>query len=426
MKNKTKLAVGILGIAVTSTAMYGLNDRLSSRYQKNDFDSKTQVSQQNDNTAYDRAQPDFAGKPVRMDISSKTEVEPSSNRYQPQPRAVQPQPRQFQQQTVRTQQAQFTPVSTTQRYTVAPENKAKAFPTYAKAGECYGELVHPAKFKTVEERVMTQADHTTMRVIPAQYEWKEQRVMVRDAEERLEIVPATYKTVQERILVEPAQTVSEYIPATFRTEERRILVQPASQEWVDGSASVKNEIETNMTGDVLCLIEIPAKYETVSVQVVDRPARTEKRQVPAKYETVERTVVDVPAHTKRVKIPAEFAMKRVRTLAQPERIERQAVEPQFATVQRLVEEQPAFSKWERVFCQESIEPALAFEIERRLKDAGFDPGVVDGKMDAATQNAIDEYQMSKGMAKGAITPRTLKSLGIVDFNNASSMAFSSL
>jgi len=367
-----------------------MNDRLSVRHSK-DFANKTEVTARDDSSAYDANQPNNAIKPVMTDISSKVEADLQ-----------------------------------TERYTVAPENKAKSFPDAVKPGECYGELVYPATFEKREERIETNPQYSEIEVTPAKYEWVEKKVLKKEAETRLEIVPATYKTVEEQVMVEPKRTVTETIPASFRTEERKVLVQPATRKWVDGNADVENKIDTNMTGDVVCLVETPAKYKTVSVKVIDQPARTETRTIPAEYKTVKRTVVDVPAHTREVEVPAEYATVKVRKLVEDERIERNSVDPQYTSVTRYVETEPAYTKWERVLCEESIKPALAFEIEKGLKSKGYNPGPIDGTIDDQTDEAIENYQMDQGLAKGAITPHTLRSLGIVDFNDARQYEMSSM
>ena len=392
MKKVHKLIVSVASVALVSTAFAGFNNRLVS-HNNNDATEQTKAPQLDTDRSYASMQSDNAIKPVRKDIASKVEV---------------------------TSDYDFTKNEPTknQLYQVDPANKAKSFPDAAKTGECYGELVYPAEFITREERIMTHAAYSEIETTPAQYEWVEEQVVVKEAETRMELVPATYKTIEERVLVEPERTVTETIPASFRTEEKKVLVQPASREWVDGEANVENSVATNMTGDLVCLIETPAKYETVSVQVIDQAARTQTRTIPAKYETIERTVVDVPAHTREVTVPAEYATVSVRKLVEPEQVTRNTVEPQYTTVTRYVESKPAYTQWERVFCNESIEPALAFEIEQRLNAEGFNPGPIDGNLDADAEKAINNYQMDQGLAKGAINPRTLESLGIVDFSES--------
>ena len=52
------------------------------------------------------------------------------------------------------------------------------------------------------------------------------------------------------------------------------------------------------------------------------------------------------------------------------------------------------------------------EIQRSLKNAGFDPGAVDGKMGQRTQQAIKEFQRTKGLkVDGKVGAKTWKELG---------------
>ena len=52
------------------------------------------------------------------------------------------------------------------------------------------------------------------------------------------------------------------------------------------------------------------------------------------------------------------------------------------------------------------------EIQGALKNAGFDPGAVDGKMGPRTQQAIKEFQRTKGLkVDGKVGAKTLRELG---------------
>jgi len=51
-------------------------------------------------------------------------------------------------------------------------------------------------------------------------------------------------------------------------------------------------------------------------------------------------------------------------------------------------------------------------MQRALKRAGFDPGPIDGIIGSKTKEAVRAYQKANGLATGAITLETLRSLGI--------------
>jgi peptidoglycan hydrolase-like protein with peptidoglycan-binding domain len=51
--------------------------------------------------------------------------------------------------------------------------------------------------------------------------------------------------------------------------------------------------------------------------------------------------------------------------------------------------------------------------QQRLKEAGFDPGPIDGVMGAKTREALEQYQASRGLSKsGTLDGKTLGSLGV--------------
>ena len=54
-------------------------------------------------------------------------------------------------------------------------------------------------------------------------------------------------------------------------------------------------------------------------------------------------------------------------------------------------------------------------LQHALKDAGFDPGTIDGKMGSDTRNAIRKYREQNGLSEGAaVDDELLFSLGIAD------------
>lgn len=53
------------------------------------------------------------------------------------------------------------------------------------------------------------------------------------------------------------------------------------------------------------------------------------------------------------------------------------------------------------------------DLQRRLRDAGFSPGAVDGRYGPATEAAVRAFQASEGLlVDGVAGPRTLRTLGV--------------
>jgi len=139
---------------------------------------------------------------------------------------------------------------------------------------------------------------------PAEYKTESRRVLTRDASEKIVVIPAQFETVEERVVVKEAYTRSVDIPATYRSESESVLVEPARSVWKKGRGPI--ERIDNQSGEIMCLVEIPARYETLTKTVLDKPASTKTVDVPAVYKTMKVRRLAKPATENRVAIAAEY------------------------------------------------------------------------------------------------------------------------
>jgi len=139
---------------------------------------------------------------------------------------------------------------------------------------------------------------------PAEYKTESRQVLVSEASENIVVSQPEYATVQERVVVKEASRQVIDVPATYRTEEQQVLVEPAKSVWQQGCGLI--ERIDNTTGEILCLVEIPARYETITKTVIDKPAEIKNIDIPAVYKTVQVQRVVQPATEERVPVPAEF------------------------------------------------------------------------------------------------------------------------
>lgn len=159
--------------------------------------------------------------------------------------------------------------------------RAELLPTNAKSGECYARVFVPPRYQTVTQRVLSRQASERVETIPAKYQEVEEKVLVKQASKRLEEVPAEYGWVEEKVLVEEART-----------------------EWKEGRGAI--EKIDNTTGEVMCLVDVPANYQTVRRQVVMKPAMTREIEIPAEYQTIKVTKMVSPPQEKRIPIPEEY------------------------------------------------------------------------------------------------------------------------
>jgi hypothetical protein len=231
-------------------------------------------------------------------------------------------------------------------------------------GQCFARLFVPPQFETASVRVLKREAGERLEIIPAKYEWAEERVLVKEATERIEVVPAVYDWAEERVLVSPAQTV-----------------------WKKGRGPI--ERVDNATGEIMCLVESPAKYKTVRKRVLTTPPTTRTVTIPAEYKTVKVRKVVQPAQTRTVTIPEEYT-----TVRQTNQVSDGSVE------------------WRPILCETNFSRGLVSDLQRALRAAGHNPGPIDGRVGRKTLAAVASFQRAKGLARGGLTLATLDALGI--------------
>ncbi len=171
-------------------------------------------------------------------------------------------------------------------------------PPNAKAGECYAKVIIPAKYKTVEEKVLVQEASNKIKIIPAKYEWVDERVEVTPASEKLVTVPAKYKKVSEVVEVKPALR-------SWHVSLRKNAA-PVSNELLAAAKLKGVDIENTTPGTCYKEYYTPESYKTVTEEVVVQKETTKTKVIPAKYEMVEKTIVVKPASKKTITVPATY------------------------------------------------------------------------------------------------------------------------
>jgi hypothetical protein len=304
-------------------------------------------------------------------------------------------------------------------YLTAATATPTGLPQAAKPGECYVRAVIPAQYETVQERVLKKAAASRIVPVPAQFQEVEEKVLVRPAAKRLEVVPATFEEVEERVLVRPASTRIEPVPATYRPVTEQVLVRQAYTVWKRSSELTTAErAQQNIdmgAGDILCLVQFPAEYATVTSEVVATPATTRSTELPAEYVTVKKTVMKTPSTTREIDVPAEYRTVKVMKMTAPAGETRVDIPAEFDTVSKQVLKTPATTEWREVLCETNATPKTLAALQQSLKRSGFDPGRDDGRVDKPTMSAVRAFQQSKGLPVDGdrfINMTTVKALGI--------------
>jgi len=175
--------------------------------------------------------------------------------------------------------------------------RSLGMPENVQPGQCYAEYTQPAKYNTMTEKMLKSEASQKIDVIPAKYKMVDEKVLVSEASEKMVTVPANYETVTEKILVKPAFT-------TWKVSECSGGACQAGMVPNRVAGSV-DRIDQS-TGEIMCLVEIPAQYKTITKRVLKTPATTKTVTRPAQYKVVKVRKLATPAQERTVDIPATY------------------------------------------------------------------------------------------------------------------------
>lgn len=339
-------------------------------------------------------------------------------------------------------------------------------PPNAKPGECYARVEVPGKSATRTKQVLVSPATTKVETIPAKYKTVSEQELVTPATTKTEVVPATYKsvtrqvpvdnpvevttetspaeyeTVTEQVLVKAGETKTVTIPAVYETVTERVKVKDSYTEWKPGgkvyaigAEALGGIILANRvtSSGVMCLVEIPAEFKTVTKRVLVTPEQTKEETTEPVYETVTRRVLKKAEETRSV--PAETKMKEVvvRVIDQPATVRTVPVPATYKTVTKRVLETPAITRtvpvpavyrsevvsdgpattgetrWVSVLCDVNSTPDVVKSLQRALQTRGLYGGAIDGVIGSQTRKAIRAYQ--KG-SSDQLTMESARELGL--------------
>lgn len=281
----------------------------------------------------------------------------------------------------------------------------------ARPGECFALIRIPEQFRSYEQEYEARAASERIETTPPRYEMVTEQYVAQEAFERLEVVPASFRTVTEQ--VEVAAPSSRYVSTepVYETVTERVLEQPARSVWKRGNGPIQRI--DNATGEIMCLVEEPAIYKTISRRVLRTPAEVREVPVPGQYSTVSKRVMERPAEVRRVVVPEQLATRTVRRLAEPGGVRRIPIPAQNATrtVRELVS--PARLEWRSVLCQTNMTTENIRRVQEALQREGFSTPV-SGRLDSQTIAALNAYQRARNLPQDQyLNMDTVRALGVM-------------
>lgn len=290
--------------------------------------------------------------------------------------------------------------------------KASLLPPKAKAGQCFARVYYPPTYKTETEKVLKAEGYDEVKIIPAVYRSEPKTVLVGEETEVIEVVPPVYGWKEEKVLVSPEITELQVVPAVYGIEEERVLVKPAHSVWKKGTGPITKIDES--TGEIMCLVEIPAEYKTIQRRVLKTPETTVPVVVKkAVYKTVKTRIVKEPARTVTRKVPAEYDTVSVQKLVKAASTSKISKPPVYETVTTSYKVTDGYVEWAPILCETNVTGDIVRQLQQTLNDKGYPAGPVDGIYGTRTTNAVRSFQRdSKMPGDGKLTIELVEALKI--------------
>ncbi len=184
-------------------------------------------------------------------------------------------------------------------------------PENAKPGECYAKVLLPPKYEKRTEKVLIKEPSEKIKVIPPKLEWVEEKIEVKPEVKEIVPVPPKYKKVTETITVKEAEK-------KWATSLRK-NAPPVSPEILNAAKAGGVDIEGTQPNTCYREYYTPAKYKTVSEEVVVKEESEKIEVIPPKFEWVEKKVMVRPPIKKLVPVPAKYEIVEEKVLVEPEK-----------------------------------------------------------------------------------------------------------
>ncbi len=321
----------------------------------------------------------------------------------------------------------------------------------------YRTRVIPAQYRTVNKRVLVKPAYNTWRPghvaitridnmtgqimcrvkIPAVYKNVQHRVLVRKAQQIRTLIPAQYKTVKQKQFVAPAQYRTVRTPARYKTQNYRVQTRSARYEWrsiICKTNAPKRAYKKHYT---------PAPKKHVKRAVVKRkPVVRTAHKKQYRPRTVNNQGINYQDFLKVMRAgsgkakanPAKKKYKkavlkpRTKKVTKPYKVKtKKAVMKKKVTEKKTVMKKPVVSKKAvtkkpaavtkkpatETQSKASSKKSIVFGIQKALKEKGFDPGTMDGKMGPGTAAALKAFQSSRGLPIGQLSKDTFRALGLI-------------
>jgi peptidoglycan hydrolase-like protein with peptidoglycan-binding domain len=286
-------------------------------------------------------------------------------------------------------------------------------PPAARPGECYARIIRPAEYDATPETIVTREAYEQLSVSKAEFSASSQQVMTKEAGIRYDVKQPTWTTTTETIVVKPAYDKLSIIPAKFETKTETVVVGEPRMVWKKGANLSSIKKVDAKSGEVWCLVEEPARTETVTRKVLVSPEQISRITVPAETKTVTRQVMADRGGVREIETPAEYRAVPVMEVSRPAESQTLQVPAQTATIDRLRLRSPERQDWVQVLCETNATTDRIVKLQTALAGRGYYKGPIDGISGGGTQKAVEAFERDNHIPhSGNVSMETLHLLGV--------------
>jgi len=130
------------------------------------------------------------------------------------------------------------------------------------------------------------------------------KVLISEATEKLSIKEAVLKDQQATVTTKPSYTRLVEVPPAFKDGVEKVQVAPATKRWETECGAVQQV--DHMTGETLCLVDVPPQFEDVATEVMDVPALITKVDKEAETKKLKTKVLLSDASEVRTAVAEEY------------------------------------------------------------------------------------------------------------------------
>jgi hypothetical protein len=282
--------------------------------------------------------------------------------------------------------------------------------------QCVGRVLLPGHDVVETKRVLQSPARLDRHMIPPVVEHSFRSELVRPARVERKVVPAAYR-IETRTFQVPGPIRWEHTDAQYTTQTEHVLVSAGHYVWekhygpMASAPPQPGQTIVEPTGEIMCKVWCPARYEDVQRQVLVAPARRWAVKTMT-TRTVSHKVLVHPALTMERTVPAQYRQIPVSRIVRPGRVEVVHIAAVYGEVQthRIV---GGGAGWSPVVCGGPLSREAMQRMQQSLAQKGYDPGPQDGEARPQTYEALRKFQMDNRMAAGQITVESARALNVI-------------